>query len=202
MGNFDKLDIQSLPVWIGNTPKIRLSPYQPSFPCFCLLSMSHTCIWSLAMQLLNTIFLYIIECDVQLFQRQMYTNYSYVTSFINRAVIPRFSSDSCFLASADHRRIFSALNQVVKVRQRTSAGRRQVTVRWSPDLFRRWHNFRPMSRRQSAGAPAVTAGPPAGRRRMTINPTIIGRSPFGHRAVTNGFAMDEIWKWTFKFRIL
>ena len=108
-----------------------------------------------------------------------YFHNTYVTSFINPAVIPRFFADSCFLASADHRRIFSTLNYVIKVRQRTSAGRRRVTVRRSPDLFLRWHNFRPMSRRRSAGAPAVTAGPPAGRSRMTINPTIIGRSSAG-----------------------
>ena len=58
-----------------------------------------------------------------------------------------------------------------------------------------------MARRRSAGGPAVTAGAPAGRRRTTINPTIIGRSPFGHRAAIDGFAMDEILKWTFNFRM-
>ena len=97
-----------------------------------------------------------------------------VTRIINPAVTTRFFADAYFLTSADHRRIFSTLNHVVKVRQRTSGGR--VTVRRPPDSLRRWQNFRPMSRRRSAGAPAVTAGAPAGRRRTTINPTIIGRS--------------------------
>ena len=38
-----------------------------------------------------------------------------------------------------------------------------------------------MFRRRSAGGPAMTAGAPAGRRRTTINPTIIGRSSAGRR---------------------
>ena len=75
---------------------------------------------------------------IEIAERDRFWNCNtHVTSFINPAVIPRFSADSCFSASADHRRIFSTLNQVVKVRQRTSAGRRRVTVRRSPDLFRR-----------------------------------------------------------------
>ena len=124
-----------------------------------------------------------------------------VTSFINPAVTAIFFADAYFLTSADHHRIFSTLNHVVKVRQRTSAGRRWETVRPPPDSLSRWQNFRPMSRRRSAGAPAVTAGTPAGRRHTTINPTIIGRSPFGHRAAIYGFAMDGILKWTFNFRM-
>ena len=47
----------------------------------------------------------------------------------------------------------------------------------------------------------MTAGAPAGRRQTTINPTIIGRSPFGHRAAIYRFAMDGILKWTFNFRM-
>ena len=109
-----------------------------------------------------------------------YSN-TYVTSFINRAVIRRFSADSCFKASPDHRQIFSTLNHVVKGQAETSAGHRRVTLRRSPDFFRRWHNFRPMSRRRSAGARAVTAGPPAGGRWTARNRTITVRSSAGHR---------------------
>ena len=58
-----------------------------------------------------------------------------------------------------------------------------------------------MSRRRSAGATAVTAGTHTGRRRTTVNPTIIGRSPFGHRVAIYGFGMGEILKWTFNFRM-
>ena len=54
-----------------------------------------------------------------------------------------------------------------------------------------------MPRRRSAGGPAVTAGAPAGRRRMPRNPVIMGRSPFGHRAAIEGFDTDVIWTWTF-----
>ena len=43
----------------------------------------------------------------------------------------------------------------------------------------------------------MTAGAPAGRRRMPRNPTIIGRSPFGHRAAIDGFDTDVILTWTF-----
>ena len=123
--------------------------------------------------------------------------YSCVTSFWNRAVIPRFSADSCFEASADHRRIFSTLNRVVKVKHQTSAGHRQATARRPPDSLCGWPKFRPMPRRRSAGGPAVTAGGPAGHRRMSRNPAIIGRSPFGHRAAIEGFDIDVIWTWTF-----
>ena len=119
-----------------------------------------------------------------------------VTSLINRAAILGFFADAYFLTSAGHRRIFSTLNHVVKVMQQTPAGRCWETVRPPPDSLCRWQNFRPMSRRRSAGAPAVTAGTPVGRRQTTINPTIIGRSPFGHRAAIYGFAMGEILKWT------
>ena len=122
---------------------------------------------------------------------------SYVTSFINRAVIPRFSADSCFEASADHHRIFSTLNRVVKVKHQTSAGHRQATARRLPDSLCGWPKFRAMPRRRSAGGPAVTAGAPAGRRRMPRNPPIIGRSPFGHRVAIEGFDTDVIWTWTF-----
>ena len=47
----------------------------------------------------------------------------------------------------------------------------------------------------------MTAGAPAGHRWATINRTIIGRSPFGHRAAIDGFAMDGILIWTFNFRM-
>ena len=104
-----------------------------------------------------------------------------VTRIINPAVIRRFFADAYFLASADHRTIFSTLNHVVKVIQRPSDGHRRATVRWPPDALSRWQNFRPMSRRWSAGGPAVTTGAPGGRRRTTINPTIIGRSSAGRR---------------------
>ena len=60
-----------------------------------------------------------------------------VTSFINPAVTARFFADAYFLTSADHRRIFSTLNHVVKVRQRTSASHRRVTVRRPPDSLSR-----------------------------------------------------------------
>ena len=53
------------------------------------------------------------------------------------------------------------------------------------------------ARRPSAGCPAVTAGGPAGRRRMSRNPAIIGRSPFGHHAAIEGLDIDVIWTWTF-----
>ena len=56
-----------------------------------------------------------------------------VTSFINRAVTGRFFADAYFLTSAGHRQIFSTLNHVVKVMQRTPAGRRWETVRPPPD---------------------------------------------------------------------
>ena len=42
---------------------------------------------------------------------------------------------------------------------------------------------------------------PADRRRTTLHPTIIGRSPFGHRAAIDGLAVGEILKWTFNFRM-
>ena len=57
----------------------------------------------------------------------------------------------------------------------------------------------PVSRRRLAGTPAVTPGTSIGRRRTTINPTIIGKSPFGHRAAIYGFATGEILKLTFNF---
>ena len=59
----------------------------------------------------------------------------------------------------------------------------------------------PVSQRRSAGTPSVTAGTPVGRGRTTVNPTIIGRSLFGHRAAVYGFAMGEILKLTFNFRM-
>ena len=34
-----------------------------------------------------------------------------------------------------------------------------------------------------------------------MNPAIIGRSPFGHRAAIDGFAMGSILKLTFNFRM-
>ena len=55
-----------------------------------------------------------------------------VTSFINRAVTGRFFVDAYFSTSAGHRRIFSTLNHVVKVMQRTPAGHRWETVRPPP----------------------------------------------------------------------
>ena len=65
----------------------------------------------------------------------------------------------------------------------------------------------------SADAPTTIARRPSGDCRGTCrSPSddnksydhrqVTGRSPFGHRAVINGFAMDEIWKWTFKFPML
>ena len=53
----------------------------------------------------------------------------------------------------------------------------------------------------SADGPTTIGRRPSGRRRTTINPTIIGRLPFGHCAAIDGFAMDEILKWTFNFRM-
>ena len=43
----------------------------------------------------------------------------------------------------------------------------------------------------------MTVGAPVDRRRMTMNPAIIGRSPFGERAAIDGFALASILKLTF-----
>ena len=59
--------------------------------------------------------------------------YGDVTSFINQVAILGFFADAYFLTSAGHRQIFSTLNHVVKVMQRTPAGRRWETIRPLPD---------------------------------------------------------------------
>ena len=43
----------------------------------------------------------------------------------------------------------------------------------------------------------MTVGAPVDHRRMTMNPAIIGRSPFGERAAIDGFALASILKLTF-----
>ena len=58
-----------------------------------------------------------------------------------------------------------------------------------------------MPRRRSSGGPPVTVGAPVNRRRTTMNPAIIGRSPFGQRAAIDGFCLGWIWKLTFNFHM-
>ena len=45
----------------------------------------------------------------------------------------------------------------------------------------------------------VTVGAPVDRRRTLMDLAIIGRSPFDHRAVIDGFAPGSILKLTFNF---
>ena len=47
----------------------------------------------------------------------------------------------------------------------------------------------------------MTFGAPVDRRRMTVNPAIISRSPFGERAAIDGFALGSILKLTFHFHM-
>ena len=84
---------------------------------------------------------------------------------------------------------------------RPPLGNCSATARFALQMTKFPADAPPVSRRRLAGAPAVTAGTPVGRRWTTINPTIIGRSPFGHRAAIYGFAKGEILKLTFNFRM-
>ena len=79
-----------------------------------------------------------------LFRPNYITIYGDVTRIINPAVTARFFAYAYFLTSADHRRIFSTLNHVVKVMQQTSAGHRKRLfgdrpIRSADDkIFSRW----------------------------------------------------------------
>ena len=64
----------------------------------------------------------------------------------------------------------------------------------------------PMSRRRSHGGPAVTTGGPVDRCWTTMNPAVIGRSPFGDRAAIagsfTGVHWVQIWNWFLIFTCL
>ena len=47
----------------------------------------------------------------------------------------------------------------------------------------------------------MSVGAPVDRRRTTMNPAIIGRSPFGERVAIDGFALASILKLTFHFHM-
>ena len=127
---------------------------------------------------------------------------------VNHAVTARFLPDAYFSRSAAHRPIFLTLNHVVKSasghltaaagrlfgHRSISSGNDQIFGRCPADAP-------PMSRRRSSGGPAVTIGAPVDRQRTTMNPAIIGRSPFGERAAIDWFALGSILKLTFHFHM-
>ena len=72
-----------------------------------------------------------------------------------------------------------------------------ATARFALQMTKFLADAPPVSRRRLAGAPAVTAGTHVGRRGTTINPTIIGRSPFSERVAIDGFVLGSILKFIF-----
>ena len=115
---------------------------------------------------------------------------------VNRAVTGRYLPDAYFSRSAAHRPIFLTLNHVVKSasgRLTAAAGRlfghRSISSGNDQIFGRCPADAPPMSRRQSSGGSAVTVGAPVDHWQTTMNPAIIGRSPFGERSAIDGFAL-------------
>ena len=107
----------------------------------------------------------------------------------NPAVPARFLPDAYFARSVARRPMFLTLDNVVKSpsgRLMAAAGRlfgHRPILSGNDKIFGRC----------PAGVPATIVRRPGGDRRTTMNPAIIGRSPFGDRAAIAGSFTGAHW---------